>query len=69
MSVEEICNKGEIQFGISGDERGGSKVLSTIQFICVLKNLQLTLREEDGWGILVPLVGGDLWFARVHENI
>ena len=41
MIVEEICDEGEIQFRISGDERGGGEIFSTIQFIRILKNLRL----------------------------
>jgi hypothetical protein len=39
VSVEEICDEGEIQFGVSGDKRGGCEILSTVQFVRILKDL------------------------------
>jgi hypothetical protein len=36
VSIEEIGDEGEIQFGISGDQGCGSEILSAIQFICIL---------------------------------
>ena len=58
MSVEEVCDECEIQFGISGDERGGCEIFSTIQFVCILENLKLALKDLVGMPVLP--VGGDL---------
>ena len=50
--VEEVCHEGEIQFGISGDEGGGSEVFSAVEFVGVLEDLFGSLEEVSclEWG-------------------
>ena len=45
MGVEEIGDKGEVEFGVTGDERAGGEEFAAVEFIGVLEDFFGTLVE------------------------
>lgn len=52
MSVEEVCNKGEVETWVAGYEGGWCEVFSTIDIGCILEDLFCACAEVAGlkWG-------------------
>jgi len=45
MSVEQVCDEGEIETGVASDERGRGEVLATTDVGCVLEDLLGSLTD------------------------
>ena len=45
MGIEEVCDEGEIEFGVTGNEGCGGEELSAIETVGILKYLLCALEK------------------------